>query len=343
MLCAIALLIVTGGLFPGGASAAGGVVEVRAADGRLLASITPGALSYPSDGSIVSVGSLAWHGGTVELDDVSLLDGRIQAQRIVVPMRGFGGASVSVLVVDGQLEPVAPNVLIPFRGSSYIVALQEAIVPQARRQLEGLVGLRVVLGRRISGLAAGSELLVGLPVRPRPPTQARPLAHEQPSSKWSVLGLVSAPILTGLTPIAEPAALAPLVPTPANDQNLSKGQAAAAIAAQYLGVPYRWGGASPATGFDCSGLAMFVYRQLGIQLTHFSGAQSNEGTPVSPSDLQPGDLIFFDPGPFGPEHEGIYIGNGRFIHAPHTGDYVKISSLADPSYALRFVAAVRPY
>jgi len=158
-----------------------------------------------------------------------------------------------------------------------------------------------------------------------------------------VLGLTTAPILTGLTPIAEPPALAPLVPAPPNTQDLSTGQAAAAIAEQYLGVPYRWAGASPAAGFDCSGLAMFVYRQLGIHLTHFSGAQYNEGTPVAPSDLQPGDLVFFDPGPLGPQHEGIYIGNGQFIQAPHTGAYVQISSLADPSYALRFVGAVRPY
>jgi cell wall-associated NlpC family hydrolase len=120
------------------------------------------------------------------------------------------------------------------------------------------------------------------------------------------------------------------------------GGRAVAIAAQYLGVPYRWGGASPDTGFDCSGLTMYVYAQLGVHLGHYTGTQFRQGTPVPPAALQPGDLVFFDAGAFGvPGHEGIYIGGGMFIHAPHTGDVVRISSLA--SYAGRFAGAVRPY
>jgi cell wall-associated NlpC family hydrolase len=87
---------------------------------------------------------------------------------------------------------------------------------------------------------------------------------------------------------------------------------------------------------------MFVYAQLGIQLTHYTGAQANEGVPVARGELEPGDLVFFDAGPRGPQHEGIYIGAGRFIHAPHTGDVVKISSLGDPRYGLRYAGAVRP-
>src|SRR5256714_8328004 len=120
------------------------------------------------------------------------------------------------------------------------------------------------------------------------------------------------------------------------------GGRAVAIAAQYVGVPYRWGGASPLSGFDCSGLTMYVYGQLGVPLTHYTGAQLHEGTPVPPEGLQPGDLLFFDPGAFGiPGHEGMYIGGGLFIQAPHTGDVVKISPLA--AYAKRYVGAVRPY
>jgi cell wall-associated NlpC family hydrolase len=113
------------------------------------------------------------------------------------------------------------------------------------------------------------------------------------------------------------------------------------IAMRYLGVPYRWGGASP-SGFDCSGLVMYVYGKLGIHLTHFSGAQYHEGVPVPRDALAPGDLVFFDQGPLGPGHVGIYAGGGEFIQAPHTGDVVKISSLSDASYALRYVGAVRP-
>jgi cell wall-associated NlpC family hydrolase len=98
---------------------------------------------------------------------------------------------------------------------------------------------------------------------------------------------------------------------------------AAAIAARYLGVPYVWGGATPA-GFDCSGLVAYVYAQIGIALPHYTVAQWNATTPISMSDIQPGDLVFFD----GLGHVGIYIGGGQFIHAPHTGDVVRVSSLS---------------
>jgi peptidoglycan DL-endopeptidase CwlO len=94
------------------------------------------------------------------------------------------------------------------------------------------------------------------------------------------------------------------------------------IAMRYLGIPYVWAGASPA-GFDCSGFVMYVYAQVGVSLPHSSYAQYGMGEAVSSSDLQPGDLVFFD----GLGHVGIYIGGGQFIHSPHTGDVVKISSL----------------
>jgi peptidoglycan DL-endopeptidase CwlO len=95
------------------------------------------------------------------------------------------------------------------------------------------------------------------------------------------------------------------------------------IAMQYLGVPYVWGGSSP-RGFDCSGLVSYVFAQIGVSMPHSSYAQFGMGTPVSISQLQPGDLVFFT----GASHVGIYIGGGQFIHAPHTGDVVKISSLS---------------
>jgi cell wall-associated NlpC family hydrolase len=89
---------------------------------------------------------------------------------------------------------------------------------------------------------------------------------------------------------------------------------------------------------------MYVYGLLGITLTHYTGAQITEGIPVMRADLAPGDLIFFEPNAQGvPQHEGIYVGNGQFIQAPHTGDVVKISSLDDPQYGLSMVGAVRPY
>jgi peptidoglycan DL-endopeptidase CwlO len=108
-----------------------------------------------------------------------------------------------------------------------------------------------------------------------------------------------------------------------------------AIAERYLGVPYSWGGASP-SGFDCSGLVMYVFAQVGVSLPHSSYSQYGMGTPVSRDQLQPGDLVFFD----GLGHVGIYVGGGSFIHAPHTGDVVKISSISG-WYASTYVGARR--
>src|SRR5436189_146345 len=92
--------------------------------------------------------------------------------------------------------------------------------------------------------------------------------------------------------------------------------------------PVAWDATSASSGFT-----MYVYAQLGVHLTHFSGAQWNEGSRLPVDQLAPGDLVFFEPGAKGPGHVGIYIGGGEFIHAPHTGDVVKISSLYESSYS----------
>lgn len=102
------------------------------------------------------------------------------------------------------------------------------------------------------------------------------------------------------------------------------------IANQYIGVPYKWGGMSP-EGFDCSGFVQYVYKQYGITLPRTTAQQPDVGTAVDKSELQPGDLVFFrgsQPHSNGIGHVGIYIGNDQFIHAPSTGDVVKISKLS---------------
>jgi cell wall-associated NlpC family hydrolase len=121
------------------------------------------------------------------------------------------------------------------------------------------------------------------------------------------------------------------------------GQAAVAIAMNYLGVPYRWGGAVPATGFDCSGLTRFVYAQLGVSLPHYAAYQFASFTKLDPTQLQPGDLVFFEPKFDGPGHVGLYIGHDQMIEAPHTGALVRVNSVSAEAAKIGFLGAVRPY
>lgn len=109
-----------------------------------------------------------------------------------------------------------------------------------------------------------------------------------------------------------------------------------------LGTPYAWGGTSMSSGIDCSGLVQQVFGHFGIHLPRVTYQQITQGSSVPVNKLQVGDLVFFDTEPKkGADHVGIYIGNGKFIHAPHTGDVVKISSLSDSYYMNRLMAVRR--
>jgi cell wall-associated NlpC family hydrolase len=306
-----------------------GLAEVRGSDGTLLGKAGAGAYAYPADGSILRIGSARATAARVELRDVSMFNGRVTVDRLVVPARGLNGARVQGLVVDGTGYVVGPNALISLGGGSYIVALQEAVSPG--RTGSGLVALRAYAADPSLGLAPGTQLLVGLARAAHPATAQ--------SDAAVVLGLPQLPAaqasLAGV-PTFVPREI-PDIPT-----NTLGGQAVA-LAYQFLGVPYVWGGATPA-GFDCSGLTMYVYRQLGIKLGHYTGFQYYEGRRVPRDQLEPGDLVFFHANSLGvPQHEGMYVGGGAFIHAPHTGDVVRISSLFDTRYALSYIGAVRPY
>lgn len=130
------------------------------------------------------------------------------------------------------------------------------------------------------------------------------------------------------TPLPSQTITPTLMPTPdPTPEPIPLGEQAVDIAMQYLGVPYVWGGTTP-DGFDCSGLVQYVYAQLGINISRTSQEQSTNGWEVSQGELKAGDLVFFANG-HGVHHVGIYIGNGQFIHAPMSGDVVKITALSE--------------
>jgi hypothetical protein len=315
------------------APASGGIAEIRDLHGHLVANAGAGGsfASVQDGGWALRFDSASRSARGVSLVGVSLAGGLVYAERVVVPAHGLRGARVEGLTVNGRPVAARPNSLVPLGPGSYLVVLQEAVVPG---EGSGVVGLRLVAGDASLGIDPGSQLLVGLA------RAAMPLEHRHRAVRlsWLALGVAGHGVDTGSNDRAGEPFLFDGLPTGG-----TTGAQAVSIAMQYLGVPYRWGGADPVGGFDCSGLAMYVYAQLGIRLTHYTGSQFYEGARVLPSQLQPGDLVFFEPSSRGPQHEGIYVGGGQFIQAPHTGDVVKISSLDEPSYAFGFVGAVRPW
>jgi peptidoglycan DL-endopeptidase CwlO len=155
----------------------------------------------------------------------------------------------------------------------------------------------------------------------------------------SATDAVAASHIESLPAVANPARLprsVPLRPVPRPKVARSLGQRAVRIAGRELGVPYRYGGSSP-SGFDCSGLVAYVYGKLGVSLPHNAAAQYGYGRPVDRAHLQPGDLLFFH----GLGHVGLYIGGGRMIHAPQSGERVEIQSLAARSGSVEGARRIR--
>lgn len=113
-------------------------------------------------------------------------------------------------------------------------------------------------------------------------------------------------------------------------------------ALRYIGVPYRFGGSNPKMGFDCSGLVNHVFREtLGVSLPRTSRQLADVGVAVARADLRPGDLVFFNTRGSANSHVGIYLGDGRFVHAPRARTLVRIDRLDDPGYREVFEGARR--
>ncbi len=208
---------------------------------------------------------------------------------------------------------------------------QAALAAEARRRLAAeQAQLRREAADRARVAAAEAAAKTK---KPPPPTTTAPAATTTAATTTTTLPATTDPLattdpVTTTDPATTTTTETPAVALPAGHP------VAATIALKYLGVPYLWGGDSP-KGFDCSGLVAYVYAQLGVSLPHYAAAQYGLGVAVPRDQLQPGDLVFFD----GLDHVGIYIGSGQFVHAPHTGDVVKITTLG--SYGGSYVGARR--
>ena len=199
---------------------------------------------------------------------------------------------------------------------------------QAQKQkVEGLLHQRQAVLDGVKGELA--QLLKAEEERQRREAAAAALVARQREAAAVAVASSSGASASGGSS-APAASVTPSAPLPSGSGNA----AAAAVAMQYLGVPYVWGGASP-SGFDCSGLASYAYAQIGKSVPHYTGAIYNMFPKVPAGQEQVGDLVFFN----GLSHMGIYIGGGQFVHAPHTGDVVRVANLADRS---DYVGAVRP-
>ena len=212
------------------------------------------------------------------------------------------------------------------------VKLHRQELTKARARQAELVADRAATKRSIeSQLAQRQQMLAGIQseikqlqaeearrqVQLRAQAEARLAAQQRAaSSARAAAAELSAGSFTDSTDANPVDALIPAAPP-------SQYGGVVGLAMQELGKPYVWGAAGPSS-FDCSGLVMYVYAQVGVSLPHNAAAMYSYGTPVSYGDLQAGDLVFFS----GLGHMGIYIGGGQFIHAPHTGDVVKISSMS---------------
>lgn len=145
---------------------------------------------------------------------------------------------------------------------------------------------------------------------------------------------------TGFSIPASPTSQLPAVPTAPGVPATKGTSSVVAAAMKFLGTPYSWGGGGSkgpslgikqganTKGFDCSGLLQYAYAQQGVAIDRSTYQQFAQGQTVPKASLRPGDAVFFEPGPSGPEHVGIYMGGDKFIEAPHTGANVRVSTLS---------------
>ena len=285
--------------------------------------------------------------------ELATIRGKVDAIAASSYRRGAGGIPTQILA-DGNpqtfLDQVAALTQISRSQSSVMASLQtarhrqaqatadaQAAVSQAEATVKGLEKDKADLQ---SAAAQVQQVLAGLQAKQRQIIQAARDAAARKAAQARAAELAAQARATALAAAAFQAQQLSVQSAPAVTATRHYSGNAAQVAVQAaqaeLGKPYQWGAAGPDT-FDCSGLTMYSYAQAGISLPHYTGDQWNQGRHVSQGELQPGDLVFFEQS-LG--HVGVYIGNGNFIHAPHTGDVVKISALSG-WYQSEYAGAVR--
>jgi len=234
---------------------------------------------------------------------VSALDAEVidQVQR-------FGTVVKRRAVVLAEQKQQVALLVADRRRQQHVI---EVRIGERRRLLSSLNGeiQRLIAAQQARELAAARA------------ARARVIAQQSRQAATYSAGVVGASAFT-------PEGAAVIAPSPY--------QGVVGYALSEIGTPYVWAGSAPG-GFDCSGLVMWAYAQIGVSLPHSSYALMGDGISVPRDQLQPGDLVFFEGG----GHVGMYIGGGEFVHAPHTGDVVKVSSLDSGSYFYGFIGARR--
>jgi cell wall-associated NlpC family hydrolase len=203
----------------------------------------------------------------------------------------------------------------------------EAVQQKAaqKQKVEGLLAQRKAVYDN-----ASAELKQAINAEKERQRQAAAAAAELARQRAAAAVAPTTPVASSPVSSGSSGSVAPSTPVPSGSGNAG----AVSAALSQLGTPYVWGGAAPG-GFDCSGLVSWAYAQIGKSVPHYTGAIWSAFPQVSSSDLQPGDLVFFNGG----EHVGMYIGGGQFVHAPHTGDVVRVETHDTRG---DYVGAVRP-
>jgi len=230
-----------------------------------------------------------------------------------------GAQVVNIVSVDG--EPVGPHNFAARELVGWLAGLQTGVRPDQ----------------------IGSPWLIRSPgfFSDQTSTTSIRLVFDSPTtSPTSGSSAPTADVAGTTTPGGGAVDMTPAPPTAAPDVSPAA-QAAFKAAQGELGVPYLWGGESPQSGFDCSGLMQWAYHQAGISIPRTAAEQATIGTPVSQSQLREGDLVFFRISGGEIDHVGMYVGHGQFIEAPRTGEVVQKANLNDTYWASHFAAARR--